>query len=190
MKDSCFVDDFVTYEKKESEIGSIIFEIKNNKVLICPTDTVAGMISLKKNNIYKIKKRPSYKKLIKFVPNIECIPNTNDIFKKIAQRFWPGPLTLVYDGVSYRMPNEKFLLKILSEIGPLYSSSANISGKDPIKNKDDAILYFGKNRNKIVFINGDYNNAKMASTIYDINKDKVIREGIIKYESIKQAICE
>lgn len=181
-----FNDDFITYKCIKNEIDSIIFELKNNKVAIIQTDTVPGIISLSKKQIYKVKKRPLNKKLINFISNINQVPNYNEKFKVLAEEFWPGNLTLIYKGISYRMPNNKYILKIIDDVGPLYSSSANISGEQPIRSKYEAFIHFKKYKNDIIFIEGDYSIHKQPSTIFDVDKNKVIREGEIKYESIKQ----
>ena len=79
--------EFITYKKDLSELNGVIFEIKNLKAIIISTDTVAGIISLNKSLIYQIKKRNKNKKLIKFVSNINQIPNVNETFKKLANKF-------------------------------------------------------------------------------------------------------
>ncbi|VEU61645.1 Uncharacterised protein [Mycoplasmopsis fermentans] len=46
-----------------NDLKAIVFELKNNKTLIAPTDTVYGVLSIDKTNIYKIKKEIEVKKL-------------------------------------------------------------------------------------------------------------------------------
>lgn len=183
-----FNDMFVTYKENISEIESVSFELKNNKVAIINTDTVPGLISLNKKMIYKVKRRPLNKKLITFISDVNQIENCTDIIKNIANNFWPGNLTLIFNGISYRMPKNNFILNLINEVGPLYSSSANISGKEPIKSQKEAFDYFKKYKNDIIFIEGNYSLHKQPSTIFDIDKCKILREGEIKYESIKQFI--
>ncbi|MEG0123973.1 MAG: Sua5/YciO/YrdC/YwlC family protein, partial [Malacoplasma sp.] len=57
----------------ENELDSIAFELKNFKSAIFLTDTIFGILSINKNKIYKIKKRPFYKKIILFIPNTKYI---------------------------------------------------------------------------------------------------------------------
>ncbi|MDE5767749.1 MAG: L-threonylcarbamoyladenylate synthase [Malacoplasma sp.] len=181
---------FVTYKKDITEIDAIAFEIKNLKAVIVSTDTVAGIISLNKNLIYKIKKRSFSKKIIKFISNVNQIPDANDIVKKIAKNFWPGKLTIIFNKESYRMPNDKFLLKLIERTGPLYSSSANISGLEPINNELEAFKYFQKNKNDIIFIEGNYYLNNNPSTVFDIDNNIIVREGEISYESISKCITK
>ncbi|MDE5841796.1 MAG: Sua5/YciO/YrdC/YwlC family protein, partial [Malacoplasma sp.] len=185
-----FSKKFVTYKKNISEIDAIAFEIKNLKAAIVSTDTVAGIISLNKNLIYKIKKRSFTKKIIKFISNVNQIPEANEIVKKIAKNFWPGKLTIVFNKESYRIPNDNFLIKLIERTGPLYSSSANISGLEPINNELEAFKYFQKNKNDIIFIEGNYYLNNSPSTVFDIDNNMIVRQGDISYESIAQYIKE
>lgn len=180
--------EFITYKKDLSELDGIAFEIKNLKAIIVSTDTVSGLLSLNKSLIYKIKKRDKSKKLIKFVSNINQIPNINETFKKLATAFWPGKLTIIYKKESYRMPNDDFLLKLIDKTGPLYSSSANLSGHSPIIDIVGAFESFNKNKSDIIFIEGDYYKNNKPSTIYDIDSNVLRREGEINYESIRRTI--
>lgn len=179
---------FTTYNELDNELEAIEFELKNGKVAIVATDTVAGLISLNKNLIYKIKKRPHYKKLIYFISDVEDIPNLHKNTKILANQFWPGPLTLINNGISYRIPNNEFLIKIIKRFKKLHSTSANISGLEPIKNSYEAFSYFSNYKNDIIFIKGDYNFRNLSSTVFDVNKNKVLREGTINEKDIRKWI--
>lgn len=61
----------ITYQ--QSEIDSVEFELRNDKAAIVDTDTVMGVISLNKKIIYKVKKRPHYKKLVIFIKDFDNI---------------------------------------------------------------------------------------------------------------------
>lgn len=174
------------YEKKD--IDSIINELKNEKVLIAPTDTVYGMLSIHDSNIYLVKNRDKNKKIVLFISNINQIKiPLSDKFKKLASQFWPGNITLIENKISYRIPKDKFLLDLLNKIGPLYCSSANVSNKPVIQHINEAKTEFAKWDNKIILLNS-LCNSSIPSTIYDIDNDKIIREGIITHNEIRQKI--
>lgn len=185
---SNLVENFITYQESNLHIDSIAFELKNNKAAIIWTDTVPGIISLNKKLIYKIKGRPLEKKLIRFVSNLNQIENRNEKFNLLANEFWPGALTIVYKEESYRMPNSEFLLKLIDKTNVLYSSSANLSGLPPIKSKEEAFKYFGNHKNNIIFIDGNYSQQTEPSTVFDIDKNKILREGKIKNEQLEKYI--
>lgn len=175
----------VVYNKED--IDAISFELKNNKTLIAPTDTIPGLLSINKNNIYKIKNRNIFKKVILFICSLDFVEKINSDFIKLANTFWPGNLTLVKNGISYRMPNDKFLLDLISRTGPLYCSSANISGKEVINSYDQAKEEFSNYDLEIIFLDSEYIINK-ASTVYDVDKNRILREGDISYEQIKSVI--
>ncbi len=182
------IDNIICYEPNDNNLDKIVNELKNNKVAIIPTDTVWGIVSLNPDLIYQVKNRPKEKKLISFVNDIDELNIDNIIFNKLANKFWPGPLTLIYQGISYRKPNSDYLLNIIKKTGPLYSSSANISGQNPITNKEEAVSNFSNYINVIIFINGKYSKDNNASTIYDIDKRKIIRQGAITMSDLKNVL--
>lgn len=175
----------------EDELDSIAFELKNNKAAIFLTDTIFGIISVDKKLIYKIKKRPFYKKIILFIPSVIYVKKANqfelDFFKKI----WPNPITIVKAKKSYRIPNDEFILKLLAKVGPLYCSSANINRMNPINSIEEGHLIFKEFDNKIIYIQRKklYNN-QLPSTIFDIDKNTILREGLISLEIITKLLSK
>src|SRR4030042_4778590 len=86
------------------EIVKIITQsIKEGKVIICPTDTVYGLIAdatNKKavNKIFKIKKRPRNKPIPVFVKDLKIAEKLAYINKnqgKFLKKVWPGKITIV-----------------------------------------------------------------------------------------------
>ena len=134
---------------------------------IVQTDTVMGLISLNPKLIYEIKQRPSNKKLIFFVNNINQVKGLNQHEKNVISQYWPGGLTVIKNGISYRMPDNKILLSLIKLTGPLYSSSANISGNNPITDTTQAIKEFNKSLNNLLIINGK-TESNIPSTIIDL----------------------
>ncbi|WP_330216746.1 L-threonylcarbamoyladenylate synthase [Mycoplasma parvum] len=125
-------------------------------------------------------KKTFKKKLIFFVSKFDQLPNPiPDDLKEILKRFWPGPLTIVYKGISYRMPNNPIILKLCEHLGPLYSTSANISGCKPIKNLREAKYIFKTYRDKFIIVYSGCPVSNIASTIYDYDRKEILREGEI-----------
>jgi L-threonylcarbamoyladenylate synthase len=98
--------------------------------------------------IYEAKGRPSFNPLIVHVPDLEAaeiIAVFDDAARMLAQRFWPGPLTLVLpvrpeagiaslvtaglDTIAIRVPDHRAMQALLDASGvPLAAPSANASG--------------------------------------------------------------
>ncbi|GAA5414936.1 Sua5/YciO/YrdC/YwlC family protein [Ureaplasma ceti] len=170
------------------ELESVIFEIKNNKAVIIPTDTVIGVMANNTSIIYKVKNRPKEKKIIKFISDLNDLGELTKEQYEFLNRFWPGQVSVIKDGVSYRMPDDPYILYILSKTGPLFASSANLSGRDTIQNTDQANQEFDIDNlyYDVVTVQGD---SKLAvpSTIVNLDNWKIVREGC-KINEIKDFI--
>lgn len=171
-----------------SEIDSICFELRNNKAAIVETDTVMGIISLSMKKIYEIKRRSHSKKIVLLINKIEYMKDLTNHEKRILEKYWPGALTVIKNGISYRIPNHKGLLKLLSNAGPLFCSSANISGKKPIKNHLEAKEHFKNHFYDLILIEGNQLN-EFPSTIVDFDNKKVLRKGSIDGNKIVRELA-
>lgn len=126
--------------------------LNNGGVVAFPTDTVYGLAALAfeanmVESLYTIKGRNNSRAiaiLIGELTQLDLVISTmNPMARKLAQRFWPGPLTLVVprnpalpDNLSpnltigVRMPDHPVALELLRQSGPLAVTSANLSGKE------------------------------------------------------------
>lgn len=173
-----------------NQVEEIAFELKNNKCVVLPTDTVWGIVSLDENLIYKIKHRKRTKKIIRFINNLSLVKSLDNKFINVLLKYLPGALTFIFKKQAYRIPNNELILKLTEKVGFLYSSSANISGKKPIENLQEATSVFGKYSNAICFVDGKDKQKVdcLPSTIIDLDRMIVIRQGEINGEKILQEI--
>lgn len=173
--------DFSDYQKIADLLKSHKF------AAVVETDTVMGLIALDPQLIYQIKQRSLNKKLIYFVDNINLIPNLPKYIGEILMKYWPGALTVIYHQTSYRIPNHPQLSKLVHLTGPIWSSSANISGEDPCNDYLDANNIFKEHEDKIIFVKGK-NLTHQPSTIINLDTMEVIRNGIIDGRQILDEI--
>ena len=174
-----------------------------NKLIIFPTDTVYGIGAPLYDNknikkIYEIKGRSFNKQLPVLCSSIEQINEfaiLNDSALKLAKAFWPGPLTLVLETkeklfnfsgektIAVRIPNHKETLKLISEVGPLKTTSVNKSNETPLNDYDKI---FERYNNKVDYIyKNKENSIGQASTIINlVDEIKVLREGGITFDEI------
>ena len=124
-------------------------KLKIGKPIIFQTDTLPAIGCMPKYSemIYEVKKRDKRKALILMGSQIQQVldyvdNDARDDFAKVAERFWPGPLTLIIpikknkslnfisseNTLGIRIPNSLTARSLLLETGPLATSSANISG--------------------------------------------------------------
>lgn len=126
--------------------------LQNGELVAIPTETVYGLAANGLNpeavaKIYEAKKRPAFNPLILHVKSLEqakvLSSNFNELATRLAEAFWPGPLTLVVpkaahipdlvtaglDSVALRMPRHPLTQELLATLDfPLAAPSANPSG--------------------------------------------------------------
>jgi L-threonylcarbamoyladenylate synthase len=86
------------------------------------------------------------------------------------------------------MPAEKHLLALLTKVGPLFSSSANISHETPVIDNIDAQNIFGKYHTyDLILVEGKQNQEK-PSTIIDFDHKKQLRIGVLEPNDIIQTL--
>lgn len=179
--------------------------INKGGIAIFPTDTVYGIgcdpynkESVKK--IYDIKSRDISKSVPVLVYSKEVaakIVHFDELSKKIVEKFWPGPLTIILkltdekikeslnlkDKIAIRVPNNKCTLELLKKCDFLVGTSANISGDLPYTNPDEC---FKNLHNYDIFIDGGTITSESESTIIEIDDGeiKIIRKGSLTKEEI------
>ncbi len=122
--------------------------LKAGQVIGIPTDTVYGFAVLPEfsDKVYQLKNRALSKKLISFVgPSHKFM--VDDYTQDIFNQYWPGNYTFIIkqdnELVSYRIPNESNVINLLETLGePILTTSANVSGDDPITTKDEFLQRF------------------------------------------------
>jgi L-threonylcarbamoyladenylate synthase len=192
--------------------------IKNGGIIVYPTDTIYGLGCDPYNKkaverIFKIKKRLMDKPLpiLTFdIRYVEKIISLGDIGRRLAEYFWPGPLTIIgvlidnkipeiltagKKTVGIRIPNNIDTLNLLKYCNFLAGTSANISNEnscitakevmDSKLNGYDAILIGDDNKPKYPF-------SFKGSTIVDISTHdpKIIRQGVLKSETIYKILYQ
>jgi L-threonylcarbamoyladenylate synthase len=175
-------------------------------IFIHPTDTVYGFAANPFNEdavrkIDEIKKRPSEKKYILLINNIDNLLTYTDIHSEKHQDFllsvWPNPVSVVLklnkktarilgmETAAFRIPNNRFCLKFLDAVNmPVISTSVNRSNEKPLFDPSLIRDEFGSEVDTIF-----YTNKKLIheySTIIDLSNNKLslIREGKIKFDDL------
>ncbi len=181
-----------------------IFKDQAEKLLIqgsvvaIPTDTIYGLAAsyVQKSaidEIYELKKRPTSNPLVLFIADtsdlfsfVESIPEGG---KALIEAFWPGPLTLVLPSknpgttIAIRIPNHPLILSLLKTTGPLFVTSANISGSPPLISLKEIETTFGLN---FPVLEGELPKTQTPSTILSFkeNQWEIDRLGSITKEDL------
>jgi L-threonylcarbamoyladenylate synthase len=186
--------------------------LTRGSVIAIPTDTFYGLAADPFNlravdEIYRVKGRPEARALPILVNSLEqamlLARQVPDGFLTLAEKFWPGGLTLVVDAsfrlplkvtantgrVALRWPKSAVVDRLIHEFeGPVTGTSANISGFASCSSAESVMKQLGS-RLPLVIDTGE-TGAVLPSTIVELRADgwKVGREGAIPLAEIEQAL--
>lgn len=187
-------------------IDALVARVKSGSVVSFPTDTVPALAALpeKSHLIFEAKQRSQDKPLILLAATAEelwpfCVGNKLEfqIWQQVADRYWPGALTLVLPAsdkvptevnpldpttIGIRVPNSSIARQILAQTGPLATTSANLSGQPPLETMAEIEATF-PNVLTLLF-DGELKNqaAGIPSTVakWKDNGWQILRQGAIK----------
>ena len=186
--------------------------LRSGKLVAFPTETVYGLggnayDSTASARIYAAKGRPSDNPLIVHISSfIEIDPLVSGIpdeARALADRFWPGPLTMILnksdripkettgglDTVAIRMPSHPIANRLIKEAGiPIAAPSANASGR-PSTTKAEHVIE-DLNGKIDMIIDGGSSDIGLESTIVDLTVKPalILRPGYITIEMLREVL--
>lgn len=191
------------------EAGEII---RAGGLVAFPTETVYGLGGDALNpassrKIYEAKGRPSDNPLIVHIADREALPaivkSVPETAKKLADAFWPGPLTMILekservpkettgglDTVAVRMPSDAVALSFIRAAGGYVAApSANRSGR-PSPTRASYVAQDMDGRIEMILDGGDAT-LGLESTIVDLTVETpmILRPGFITLEMLRQKL--
>ena len=155
-------------ETFDAVVKKAVRGLQQGKVLVCPTDTVYGLIADATNaeavrKIFQIKGREKGKPIPIFVKDIASarklakIANEKENFLK---KVWPGKVTVVLPSknklpqelgtsktIGLRIPNYDLVNRLLKALNkPLTGTSANLSGTPSLSDSREVIAQFSRRK--------------------------------------------
>lgn len=187
-------------------------KIRGGDVAAFPTETVYGLGANALDEkacakIFEIKRRPSFDPLIVHIAQqkklYDLVNDVPELAKKLADNFWPGPLTLVLPkknivpdivtsglaGVAVRMPKNEIALKLISLADvPVAAPSANLFGKVSPTTAEHVREQLGDMVDTI--IDGGACDVGVESTIISFMNETpmLLRPGGVPLEEIEEVI--
>lgn len=181
-------------------IAQLVDTLKGGGIIAYPTDTTYGIgcsIFNKKGieRIYLLKQREK-KKPFSFIcsdlSEVARYAKVSNYAFKILKRHLPGPYTFVIDATSIvpdllvtkqktvgiRIPDNRICLALVKELGhPIITTSANLSGEEPIGDPYLVELNMGKQLDAVV--DGGILSADVSSVVSLIgDSPQVLRHGV------------
>jgi tRNA threonylcarbamoyl adenosine modification protein (Sua5/YciO/YrdC/YwlC family) len=192
-------------------MASAVGALKGGRLVVVPTDTVYG-IGADAFDSSAVAALLSAKGRGRDMPvgvlvgswhTIEGLVYTMpDGARELIRAFWPGALSLVVTQapslqwdlgdargtVMLRMPLHPVAIELLREVGPMAVSSANVSGRSPAVNADEARNQLGDLVD--VYLDAGPSEQQAASTIVDLTgaAPRILRAGPVSVERIAEAL--
>ena len=200
-------------EKTGTVVAELIEALKSGQVIIAPTDTLYGLLAdafqeTAVRQIYHMKQRPEGMPLPLIAGSPAQVSEVvvfSRLAQRLADRFWPGPLTLALpalervpeflkaeDGtLAIRIPAHSLCRELALGVGrPLTATSANLSGQPAARAIADLAADLA-NQVYAVVDQGTLT-AEKPSTILKVTEEqyRVVREGAIPVQEIQASLGE
>lgn len=193
--------------QKDGEIEEAVKLLGAGDVVAFPTDTLYGLgadvFSVKAlERIFVIKGRPNSLALPVLVglwEQVKLVARFTGVGRKLAARFWPGPLTLVLpklenlpklvtggrDTVAVRMPDHHVPLVLAEQLGgPITGTSANLNGGPDLHTLAAVQAQLG-NQVHCIIQTGPHPKG-IPSTVVDVTgeRPRLLRQGALPFQDI------
>lgn len=186
-----------TAERTAAEVAE---SLREGAVIAVPTDTYYGLAAdIRRSDalarVRRLKGRPAGKPLLLLVDTVArargLSPHAPELLERLAERFWPGPLTMVLPatedlpdevignrgGVAVRAPATAIVRAIVAALGaPVTGTSANVSGQPPAE--DVSTIRLGETVDGVV--DGGRTPGGAPSTLLDLTtrgEARILRPG-------------
>jgi tRNA threonylcarbamoyl adenosine modification protein (Sua5/YciO/YrdC/YwlC family) len=198
-------------DQRSRGIASAAGAVKNGRLVVLPTDTVYG-IGADAFDGAAVAALLSAKGRGRDMPVPVLVGSWHTIdglalavpqaTRDLIRAFWPGALSLVVrqapsvqwdlgdarGTVMLRMPLHPVAIELLREVGPMAVSSANVSGRPPATDADDARGQLGDLVD--VYLDAGPSARQAASTILDLTGPvpRILRSGPVSAEGIAEVL--
>jgi len=180
------------------EDASLIDLLKNGAVGVVPSDTVYGLMASAHDEVavarlYALKLRDQNPGTIiaANITQLEAL-GLKARYLHAVEQYWPNPLSVIIpcgeelaylhlgkSSLAVRIPADETLRALLTQTGPLLTSSANHPGEPVAEDLAEAEAYFGENVD--FYVDAGDLGVRPASTIIRVVDDaiEVLRQGAI-----------
>jgi len=195
------------------DVAAAAEALRRGELVILPTETVYGLACDAGNpqavaRAYEAKGRPRFNPLIAHVSDLAAartVAVLDDRAERLAEAFWPGPLTLVLpcraggpvsdlaraglDTVAVRVPGHPLAREVIAAFGgPVAAPSANRSGRPSPTTYADAVEETGAAA--AVALDGGPSSVGVESTVISLidERARLLRPGGAPREAVEAVI--
>jgi L-threonylcarbamoyladenylate synthase len=184
-------------------LNTVVGILKQDGMIVYPTETFYGLgvnavSSTAIQKVYGLKGREKDKPLSVVISELEMLSalvvEIPDIFERLAQKFWPGPLTMVFKAspnippelvgstgtIGIRLPAVPWIWTLIDRARfPLTATSANLSGEKESADPETVIQNFSGKVELI--LDAGRTPGSLPSTVLDLTQEtpQVLREGVV-----------
>lgn len=176
--------------------------LRDGQVVAFPTDTVYGVGVAASHRdrltaLFELKDRPLDKRIPMLVADLVQAADweADERAYLLAERFWPGALTLVLPGTdgtqAFRAPDHPVALELIRAAGPILATSANRSGEPDTLGADEVLVAFARQQDELAaVVDGGQVPGGVASTVLDLSVTpaRVLREGPIGRDELATVV--
>ncbi|MEO6802996.1 MAG: L-threonylcarbamoyladenylate synthase [Granulicella sp.] len=201
-------------EPETQHIDTIVASLNAGNVVALPTDTFYGLavdpVNLRAvDRIYDLKARARHKPLSLLIAEVaqayQLARDLDTAFDRLAEKFWPGPLTIIVKAgsklplrvtantgnLALRVPEAAICRAVVARLGlPITATSANLAGQPECTNAHGVLDQLGDQLPLIV--DGGPTARAIPTTIVDLsgggNSWMILREGAIPTHEIALAL--
>jgi tRNA threonylcarbamoyl adenosine modification protein (Sua5/YciO/YrdC/YwlC family) len=200
-------------EPEPSLLNYVAERIRQGSVVGLPTDTFYGLAVDPYNlhaveRVYEIKGRERHKPLSLLIESVEqaeeLAHELPDEFYLLAEKFWPGPLTIIVPAaprlplkvtansgnIAVRMPDSAIALALVRALKcPITATSANLAGALECTTAEAVVEQMGDRVQ--VLVDGGTTPRSVATTIVNLTEDgrwSLQREGAIALAEIEDLL--
>ena len=207
------------------DFNQILSFLRAGGVIGFPTDTAYGLgadpfSEPAVRRIFEIKGRSETKPILVLVDSMQMLQlivdwaGASEFLKPLAQRFWPGPLTMILPAlatvprivtagtgtIGVRWPRASFATSLIHAFGkPITATSANKSGEASTSSAKEVRRQLGLDLEMLIEDGKEAGNdvhhgrtpaASPGSTILDLSgkTPKVLREGPVSRDVLREAL--
>lgn len=191
---------------REERLLQAVEALDRRELVVYPTDTLYGLAGdaldpQAVRRVFEAKRRPHDQPVSVAVADLammEQVARVGPVARRLAERFLPGPLTLVLppdpgvpdellgsaEGLGVRIPAHRDALDLCRRFGPVTSTSANLHGQPDPVSCDEARRQLGA----AVAVYLDAGPVMgQASTVLDLTRSppRIVREGALRASELQ-----